>query len=182
MKKKKKVAKDIKKDLVRAEIKDIRIDNYKFIQEELEKIEIQRNEIKKKFNSNLTEVEELMNFLKKSSIDSVKNSITTLKEQLNEINIMFESNLNSIRELDKEKDFIIKTKTEIPLSSEEEIELTPVEKKPKEISIKSKSTEGITQDDLYLRYEKENPRKKAVWRGKETKGFLEWKKNYLENG
>jgi len=42
--------------------------------------------------------------------------------------------------------------------------------------VKSKSTKETSQNDLYQRYEKENVRKKAIWRGKETKGFLEWKK------
>jgi len=179
--KKKRRVKTSKKDSNRAQTSEIRIDNYKFIQDELEKIEIQRNDIKKKFKSNLTEVEELMNFLKKSPINSFKDSINLLKEQLNDVKKEFELNLDSIRELDKEKDFVLMTKTEIPLTSEVEIELIPEGEKSEKVLEKSKPKKQISQDNLYQQYEKENPKKKAIWRGKETKGFLEWKIIYLGN-
>jgi len=172
----KKKVKPIKKDKIKVDRREREIDNYKFLQEELEKIEIQRNQIKKNFMADLIEVEELMNFLKKSSIDSVKSSITTLKEQLTDVRKEFESSLNSIRDLNKEKEFVLKAKEEIPLTSEEEIVLIPEQEISKEASVKSKSTKETSQNDLYQRYEKENVRKKAIWRGKETKGFLEWKK------
>ncbi|MFX1338903.1 MAG: Rab family GTPase [Promethearchaeota archaeon] len=177
LKNKKKKVKQIKKEKVSFDNNERNIENYKFLQEELEKIEIQRNKIKKNFLTDLIEIEELMIFLKKSSIGSVKSSINTLKEQLTDMSKEFQSNLNSIRTLVKEKSFVLKAKAEIPLTSEEEIELIPEQEISKEVSVKSKSTKDIPQNDLYLLYENENPKKKALWRGKETKGFLEWKNN-----
>ncbi len=176
LKKKSQSVKPTERDKIRVDRRETEIENYKFLQEELEKIELQRNQIKKNFMKGLSEIDELITFLKKSSIDSVKSSITTLKEQLTDMRKEFESHLSSIRSLDKEKEFVLRAKVEIPLTSEDEIDLMPEQEIAKEVSVRSKSSMETSQNDLYQLYEKENPRKKAIWRGKETKGFLEWKK------
>ena len=46
----------------------------------------------------------------------------------------------------------------------------------KEVKIASKPIKKDPKIELYNKYEKVNPGKRAVYRGKETKGFLEWKK------
>ena len=59
--------------------------------------------------------------------------------------------------------------------------MIPEGEKSEKVLEKSKPKKQISQDNLYQQYEKENPKKKAIWRGKETKGFLEWKIIYLGN-
>ena len=137
--------------------------NYKLIKEEVEKIEGLKSEIFNNFYKNLLEVEELTNYLKRSKLTSVKESVDTLKEQLITIKEDFELSLDSIINLEKEETEFL---TEI---------------KDFKAKAKTKSAETISDDELHKIYEKENPRKKALWRGKETKGFIEWKKKYLVN-
>jgi len=55
-----------------------------------------------------------------------------------------------------------------------------VKKEPKKEKVKITSPEPPSKEDLHQIYEKDNPGKKAIWRGKVTKGFLEWKEKYIE--
>jgi small GTP-binding protein len=48
--------------------------------------------------------------------------------------------------------------------------------KLKEVKISSKPIKKDPKIELYKEYERINTRKRAIYRGKETKGFLEWKK------
>jgi len=59
-----------------------------------------------------------------------------------------------------------------------EPKLSKVKPKPsrlKKVKIESKPIKKDPKIELYNRYERINPGKRAVYRGKETKGFLEWK-------
>jgi small GTP-binding protein len=47
----------------------------------------------------------------------------------------------------------------------------------KEVKIASKPIKKDPKIEIYNEYERLNPGRRAVYRGKETKGFLEWKKN-----
>ena len=87
----------------------------------------------------------------------------TLKEELITIKEDFELGVDSIRNIEKEENEFVKVLTQI-----------------KQVEEKANSLEEISDDEFYKIYEKENPRKKSIWRGKETKGFIEWKKKYLE--
>jgi len=137
--------------------------NYPLIQEELKKIEALKSDIFKGFYKNLLEIEELINYLKTSKILSVKESVDTLKEQLITIKEDFELGAHSISNIEKDESEFVKILTKI-----------------KDVEEKAEFVELISDDELYKIYEKENPRKKAIWHGKETKGFIEWKKKYLE--
>ncbi|MFX1394312.1 MAG: GTP-binding protein [Promethearchaeota archaeon] len=137
--------------------------NYDLIQEELKKIEILKSDVFNNFYKNLSEVEELINYLKKSKNLSVEETVDTLKEQLITIKEDFEFGVNSIKDIEKEENEFVKILTQI-----------------KEVEEKTELLKAVSDDELYKIYEKENPRKKAIWRAKETKGFIEWKKKYLE--
>ncbi|MHA2087115.1 MAG: hypothetical protein ACW972_02485, partial [Promethearchaeota archaeon] len=93
------------------------------------------------------------------------------------------STTSEVKEMSPEHRDPKKRKKEIPVSKPLEViyktkpkpktskpKLKPVNNESKQINIDQKI-------ELYEKYEKSNPRKKAVYRGKETKGFLEWKKN-----
>lgn len=176
--KKKEKKPKITKEIMNSPV-NINLINYDLIQEELQKIQFQKKKLITNFKNKLSEVEELINFLENSKIELVKESIETLKEQLIDVKKEFEFDLVSLNELEKEKEFVLQTKTEIPIFPEEINYLESDEKISQENSITSEPSTSIIENDLYKLYEIENPRKKAIWRGKETKAFKEWKKyNY----
>ena len=137
--------------------------NFNLIQEELKKIEGLKSDVFVNFYENLSEVEELVNYSKNLKIFLVKDSLDSLNEQLITIKDDFELDLDSITNLEKEENEFMKILTEI-----------------KDTKEKAQSAVTISNDELYKIYKAENPRKKAIWRGKETKGFIEWRKKYLE--
>ncbi len=63
---------------------------------------------------------------------------------------------------------------EVKVKSKSEAKPKPT--RLKEVKIASKPIKKDPKIELYNKYEKINPGKRAVYRGKETKGFLEWKK------
>ena len=67
----------------------------------------------------------------------------------------------------------------VPKSPEIKVKAKPKPKpsKLKEVKIVSKPIKKDPKIESYNEYESINPGKRAVYRGKETKGFLEWKKN-----
>ena len=103
--------------------------------------------------------------------------------------IAVEKNYLGIREPKKE---IAETKTTKKISKDKKDKLYSEIEKSQLIDVKSEEDLDIIskqiksdlivlsdEENLYLDYEEENPDKKAIWRGKETKGFLEWKKKHL---
>ena len=70
------------------------------------------------------------------------------------------------------------------VKAEKIIGLKPSPQKLKRVKIGSTQIKKDPKIELYNRYEREKPGKRAVYRGKETKGFLAWKeqrKNYNKN-
>jgi small GTP-binding protein len=55
----------------------------------------------------------------------------------------------------------------------------PSTPKLKKIAIGQKPIKKDSKIELYNKYERENPGKRAVYRGRETKGFLTWKKEII---
>ncbi|MHA2034842.1 MAG: DNA-directed RNA polymerase subunit A' [Promethearchaeota archaeon] len=55
---------------------------------------------------------------------------------------------------------------------------TPSKQKPKKETITKKDESDVSEDDLIKQFEEEIG-KKAIWRGKETKSYLEWKNEKL---
>jgi len=139
--------------------------DHDIIHEELKKIDNQKEKIIDEFRTNLTEVLELVDYLKKSPSDSVKESLEVFKDQLFSMKKNFQMGIASMTNLNKEEEFVLTVKS---TSS------TSVEKKVKT------EKESITENELYHIFEKENPNKKALWHGNETKAFIGWKNNYLE--
>ena len=64
-----------------------------------------------------------------------------------------------------------------PKSPEVKVKAKVKLSKLKEVKIVSKPIKKDPKIESYNEYESINPGKRAVYRGKETKGFLEWKKN-----
>ncbi len=56
--------------------------------------------------------------------------------------------------------------------------VAPTKKKPKKETITKKEESDINEDDLIKQFE-EDSGKKAIWRGKETKNYIDWKKEKL---
>jgi small GTP-binding protein len=69
---------------------------------------------------------------------------------------------------------VLEKKSEIKL--DEKPKAKPSKPKLTKVKIASKPIKKDPKIELYNRYERLKPGKRAVYRGKETKGFLEWKK------
>ncbi len=65
-----------------------------------------------------------------------------------------------------------------PIPKLPEVKKKPKPTKIKEVKVVAKPIKRDPKIELYNKYEKKNPGKRAVYRGKETKGFLEWKEKY----
>ncbi len=189
--------------------------NYSLLQSELKKIEAQKLKLKNDFLKELTEVEELINYVIKSNIKSVEETVNNLNDQLTVMQLDFEKSLDSLEKLENEEVSVISVINEGRSLKEEKEELKPAKKEIKQIleyekrktekekitisipsakttddikiksivqkiTEKEKIAESISKNSLYQLYEKENKGKKSIWRGNETKGFIAWKKKYLE--
>ena len=78
-------------------------------------------------------------------------------------------------EVKKEKRKVIAKKKDLKMEPKPQKEVF----EHKKIEVIERPSKIVVEKDLYQKYENENPGKKAIWRGKETKDFLEWKKNYV---
>ena len=91
--------------------------------------------------------------------------------------------VEQIREELKEASTVKKTSTKVEKVSETKPKkiATPKEKPKKEAKPKPKPKpkEKTTDEDELLRQFEEESGKKAIWRGKETKGYLDWKNEKL---
>lgn len=161
----------VKKEIaVEKEYKDLKY--FEFLQEQLQKNEIQKNDVFDQFLINISDLDKTIKHLKKSQSKSVKELVDNLKELLITAKIDFEKNVDLIRKLNLEEFELVKIifKTKEEASNPER----------KEIKIKNKEDKKIIkpQEKLYTLYEKENPGKKALWRSKETKDYKTWKEKY----
>lgn len=161
----------VKKEIaVEKEDKDLKY--FEFLQEQLQKNEIQKNDVFDQFLINISDLDKTIKHLKKSQSKSVKELVDNLKELLIIAKIDFEKNVDLIRKLNLEEFELVKIifKTKEEASNPER----------KEIKIKNKEDKKIIkpQEKLYTLYEKENPGKKALWRSKETKDYKTWKEKY----
>lgn len=155
---------------VEKEIKELKYID--FLRQELEKNETQKNDMFDQFLINISELDKTIKHLKKSQSKSGKELVDNLKELLITTKIDFEKNVDLIRKLNLEEFELVKiiSKTKEEASNPER----------KEIKIKNKEDKKNIkpQEKLYTLYEKENPGKKALWRGKETKDYETWKEKY----
>ena len=161
----------VKKEIaVEKEDKDLKY--FEFLKEQLQKNEIQKNDVLDQFLINISELDKTIKHLKKSQSKSVKELVDNLKELLITAKIDFEKNVDLIRKLNLEEFELVKIifKTKEESSNPER----------KEIKIKNKEDKKNIkpQEKLYTLYEKENPGKKALWRSKETKDYKTWKEKY----
>ncbi len=161
----------VKKEIaVEKEDKDLKY--FEFLKEQLQKNEIQKNDVFDQFLINISELDKTIKHLKKSQSKSVKELVDNLKELLITAKIDFEKNVDLIRKLNLEEFELVKIifKTKEEASNPER----------KEIKIKNKEDKKNIkpQEKLYTLYEKENPGKKALWRSKETKDYKTWKEKY----
>ncbi|TKJ21412.1 MAG: hypothetical protein CEE43_09730 [Promethearchaeota archaeon Loki_b32] len=161
----------VKKEIaVEKENKDLKY--FEFLKEQLQKNEIQKNDVFDQFLINISELDRTIKHLKKSQSKSVKELVDNLKEFLITAKIDFEKNVDLIRKLNLEEFELVKIifKTKEEASNPER----------KEIKIKNKEDKKNIkpQEKLYTLYEKENPGKKALWRSKETKDYKTWKEKY----
>ncbi len=161
----------VKKEIaVEKEDKDLKY--FEFLKEQLQKNEIQKNDVFDQFLINISDLDKTITHLKKSQSKSVKELVDNLKELLIIAKIDFEKNVDLIRKLNLEEFELVKIifKTKEEASNPER----------KEIKIKNKEDKKIIkpQEKLYNLYEKENPGKKALWRSKETKDYKTWKEKY----
>ncbi|MCK4369423.1 MAG: GTP-binding protein [Candidatus Lokiarchaeota archaeon] len=161
----------VKKEIaVEKEDKDLKY--FEFLKEQLQKNEIQKNDVFDQFLINISDLDKTIKHLKKSQSKSVKELVDNLKELLITAKIDFEKNVDLIRKLNLEEFELVKIifKTKEEASNPER----------KEIKIKNKEDKKIIkpQEKLYTLYEKENPGKKALWRSKETKDYKTWKEKY----
>ncbi len=152
--------------------KDKDLKYYEFLRQELQKNENQKNDVIDQFLINISELDKTINHIKKTHIKSVQNTVDNLKELLIAAKNDFEKNVEFIRKLNAEEfelvKIILKTKEE---QSKQVKKVNQLEKKEIKKIVEP-------QINLYKIYEEENPGKKAVWRSKETKDFLAWKKKY----
>ena len=89
----------------------------------------------------------------------------------------------------KEKEIKIEPKPQKEVFEHKKIEKDIKKERSNEVKVEKKTIKKIevsehpgkivVEKNLYKKYENENPGKKAIWRGNETKDFLEWKKNYV---
>ncbi len=161
----------VKKEIaVEKEDKDLKY--FEFLKEQLQKNEIQKNDVFDQFLINISDLDKTIKHLKKSQSKSVKELVDNLKELLITAKIDFEKNVDLIRKLNLEEFELVKIifKTKEEASNPER----------KEIKIKNKEDKKNIkpQEKLYTLYEKENPGKKALWRSKETKDYKTWKEKY----
>jgi small GTP-binding protein len=219
--------KSVGKDTISIESEESEFIQYHDIKRDLEKTELVRNSIFDKFYSTLTEIEEGIKTIKKSSQKTIGALIDDLGYQLILIGNDIESDLNYLSDLEKDENIVIDSFVEIAEIEVEEakpkrevIEINKIEmieqkikkelpKEPKiekkivkeikvaeppmevlkapkfekkivkEIEVAEPPGEVIVEKDLYQMYESLNPGKKAIMQGIETKEFLAWMKNYL---
>ena len=161
----------VKKEIaVEKEDKDLKY--FEFLKEQLQKNEIQKNDVFDQFLINISELEKTIKHLKKSQSKSVKELVDNLKELLITTKIDFEKNVDLIRKLNLEEFELVK------IISKTKEESSNPERKEKKIKNKEDKKNIKPQEKLYPLYEKENPGKKALWRGKETKDYKTWKEKY----
>ena len=161
----------VKKEIA-AEKEDKDLKYFKFLKEQLQKNEIQKNDVFDQFLINISELEKTIKHLKKSQSKSVKELVDNLKELLITTKIDFEKNVDLIRKLNLEEFELVK------IISKTKEESSNPERKEKKIKNKEVRKNIKPQEKLYPLYEKENPGKKALWRGKETKDYKTWKEKY----
>lgn len=145
---------------------------YEFLRQELQKNENQKNDVLDQFLINISELEKTINHIKKKPVKSIQNTIDNLKELLIAAKKDFEKNVEFIRKLNLEEFELIKIVSKTKEEQSKPVKnVNQLEKKEIKKNVESKI-------NLYKTYEKENPGKKAMWRGNETKDFLAWKKKY----
>jgi len=154
------------------EKKDKDLKYYEFLRQELQKNENQKNDVFDQFLINISELDKTINHIKKTHVKSVQNTVDNLKELLIAAKKDFEKNDEFIRKLNAEEFELVKI-----ISKTKEEQSTQV-KKVNQIVKKDIEKKVEPQINLYKIYEEENPGKKAIWRSKETKDFLSWKKKY----
>ena len=154
------------------EKKDKDLKYYEFLRQELQKNENQKNDVFDQFLINISELDKTINHIKKTHVKSVQNTVDNLKELLIAAKKDFEKNDEFIRKLNAEEFELVKI-----ISKTKEEQSTQV-KKVNQIVKKDIEKKVEPQINLYKIYEEENPGKKAIWRSKETKDFLTWKKKY----
>ena len=103
---------------------------------------------------------------------SVQNTVENLKELLIAAKKDFEKNDEFIRKLNAEEFELVK------IISKTKEEQSKQVKKVNQLEKKEIKKKVEPQINLHKIYEEENPGKKAIWRSKETKDFLAWKKKY----
>ena len=185
-------------DTISAEPEEIEINIYHDVLKELNKIDFDRKGIFDKFYSILSELEETLKYLRKSTSKSVTRSIEDFGEQLIVIGDKIESDLNYLSYLEKEENTVIDRLSEIP-----EIIVVPdkpkihvekkeikIETKPqkiisdqkivkKEVQVREPPGKVVVEKNLYIQFENLFPEKKAILGGKETIEFLDWMNVYL---
>ncbi|MEE9377277.1 MAG: Rab family GTPase [Candidatus Lokiarchaeia archaeon] len=154
------------------EKKDKDLKYYEFLKQELQKNENQKNDVFDQFLINISELDKTINHMKKTQVKSVQNTIDNLKELLIAAKIDFEKNNDFIRKLNAEEFELVK------IISKTREEQSKQVKKVNQLEKKEIKKKVEPQINLYKIYEEENPGKKAIWRSKETKDFLAWKKKY----
>lgn len=164
------IPKTKKKVVVDKKDKDLKY--YEFLRQELRKNENQKNDVFDQFLINISELDKTINHIKKTHEKSVQNTVDNLKELLIAAKKDFEKNDEFIRKLNAEEFELVK------IISKTKEEQSKQVKKVNQLEKKDIKKKVDPQINLYKIYEEENPGKKAIWRSKETKDFLAWKKKY----
>jgi len=148
---------------------------FEFLKEQLQKNEIQKKEVFDRFLITITELDKTIKHIKKTQLKAGKDTVDNLKELLITARKDFENNIEVIKKLNAEEFELVKI-----ISKTKDQQSKPV-RKISQPEIKDTKKNIVTKTNLYTIYEKENIGKKALWRGKETKNFLAWKKKIQTN-
>lgn len=178
---------------------------HEFIQQELQKISLQKTTLSDNFIESISETEKELNQLKKYNIKSTIDLVDKLRKSLEISKKNTELQLETLNKLTREENELLiisskfrkdkfdiipkpepKPKPELqtlgvkpkPKPELQALEVKPKPSKPRieKVKIISKPVKKDPKIELYNKYERTNPGKRAVYRGKETKDFLEWKK------
>ena len=154
--------------------KDKDLKYYEFLRQELRKNENQKNDVFDQFLINISELDKTIKHIKKTQVKSVQDTVENLRELLITAKNDFEKNTEFIRKLDADEFELVKIISKTKEEQSKQIKkVTQLEKKEIKKTVKP-------QINLYKIFKEENPGKKALWRGKETKDFLAWKKKYKQ--
>ncbi len=184
-----------KKELEKKELEKKELEKEKLEKKELEKEKLEKKELEKE---RLEKKELEKERLEKKELEKERLEKKELEKEKLETEVLEKEVLKPVKKVIDKKIARAKTTDEIKILSVVERKLPEIEeknnskpgKKPhddikvisvvQKITEKEKIAESISRNNLYQIFEKENPGKKSVWRGNETKSFIAWKKKYLQ--